>query len=282
MRRRDKFASVAVLLLCLAELIIIDSVMALEQTEASTFETWSAAQYYQGDSGEVTIRLVSNCSEQLKIYFIGIHFDWMEEEHYYTASFYIANLETNPAIIQRQGEFNFGPVDFDIPTNVSVGYHSYYILIDGQQERWKEAFWKSTSKPFMVNDGYPKIYREEYPQTAGKINICGDLKYQNPEAMSLFQQAKDEFNQAESLAIEEKWQKAVNSLRNSRRLAEEAEAKEQTYQPQPQQLGKQQEQRMSQQTQQYSITVVTARALYLGLIVCLLIYFKKHKFNKTS
>ena len=229
---------------CLIGLLIIANVNALSQSEASTSETWSAFNYYQGDSGTVTIRFVSSCPEELKLTYVGIHFDWMAENNYYRI-----NLEANPASIPSNGAHTFNAIGFSIPTDASVGYHSYLILIKGQQHGlwWYDISWTSDSKMFRVKDAYEKVYNEQQPQTYTKVRNGQMANYQSPDAISLIQQSTDEYNLALSLADQGKWLDAVNHLSSASSLADQAVAKEKVYQQQLEERRQQEEEKREEQ-----------------------------------
>jgi uncharacterized membrane protein len=92
------------------------------------------------------------------------------------------------------------------------------------------------------------------------------------EARSLVQQATDEFDLAESLANQGKWEEGVNHLRTASNLADEAYAKEQIYLQQQQQEQEQREQEqqddiLKQQVQFYNtITVIVVVLVIVAVI----------------
>jgi hypothetical protein len=215
----------SVSLICL---LGISSVYALNQNEASVSLSWSSNIYYQGDSGTVTIFFDSGCPEELKISWIGIHFDWMATDVYNT----LGDVPGDSVSIPSDGSYTFNPISFSIPSDASVGSHSYFVKINGKQHGlwWYDVSWSSPSSMLQVHDAYEKIYNQLYPQVSSKISDAQNANYNSPEAKSLFQQANEEFNLANSLANQGKWQDAVTHLQSASSLADQASAKEQTIQ----------------------------------------------------
>jgi hypothetical protein len=59
---------------------------------------------------------------------IGIHFDWMASD-----GFYGNDLSSSPVTIPSQGTHLFDAFSIQVPSNASVGAHSYYVGVDGVQ-----------------------------------------------------------------------------------------------------------------------------------------------------
>lgn len=64
---------------------------ALEQDEATVTLTWSNTTPYQGSSATVRVFFKSNYAEELTIYYLGLHFDWMDSD-----TFVGPDLSDNP------------------------------------------------------------------------------------------------------------------------------------------------------------------------------------------
>jgi hypothetical protein len=201
----------------------IGLVSALNPDEVSVSPSWSTEIHYQGDSTFVTLILTSNCPEQLTIYYIGIHFDWMASD-----SFYGRDLSDDPVVVPSYEVQVFDPMIIKIPANVSAGSHSYFIGIDGAQGPLSAAFsWDSPSLTLQIQDSNSKIFNELLPQVANNMSRAINATYQSAEAQSLLDQAKNEYSQAIMSASEEKWAEALSSLQNASNYLEQAEAAEQ-------------------------------------------------------
>ena len=87
-----------VLSLSIICILNIGLVSAVEQGEISVVPSWSDSTPYQGDTVTVTLRLTSTSSEQLKIYRVGLHFDWMPE-----GSFFTLDLTDDPVTVPATG-----------------------------------------------------------------------------------------------------------------------------------------------------------------------------------
>jgi len=99
-------------------------------------------------SEKVTLRITlqSNTDEQLQITNIGINFDWMPSD-----GFYGPTLSSNPVIIQSNGTYISAPFTIQIPSNASIGSHTYYVGVDGLEGTAETAFsWNSATSAIVV------------------------------------------------------------------------------------------------------------------------------------
>ena len=198
-------------------------VSALNQDEASVSMFWSSQTVYPADTVSIRITFKSNYAEQLRIYNIGLHFDWMPPE-----SFSGHDLSDNPVTIPSQGTYIFDPIVIQIPLNASAGSHSYFVGIEGTEGISASNFsWNSTSSTIQIHSFLEKIYRELLPEVESKLNEASSANYESSEAQSLLQQAQYEHDRAPSLATEERWNEALTSLYNATDLLEQANAVEQ-------------------------------------------------------
>ena len=92
----------------------------------------SAVVYLSNDAvhpnGNVAFRITftSNTDQQLQIQRIGVHFDWMGD-----GAFAGKDLSSNPQTVLGHGNYTSDPIFAQIPFNVSVGPHTYYVGVDG-------------------------------------------------------------------------------------------------------------------------------------------------------
>lgn len=101
-------------------------VSALNSSDASATVYWSSDTPHPAQSFGYRITFNSNTDQQLIIQHIGIHFDWMNED-----VFSGKNLSNDPQTIPGHGNYTSDPIMLQIPFNVSVGSHSYYVGVDG-------------------------------------------------------------------------------------------------------------------------------------------------------
>ncbi|KON33520.1 MAG: hypothetical protein AC479_04275 [miscellaneous Crenarchaeota group-6 archaeon AD8-1] len=55
-------------------------VLGIEPDEASITISWDSSQLNRGEVGIARITFISNFSQPIQIYYIGINFDWMESD----------------------------------------------------------------------------------------------------------------------------------------------------------------------------------------------------------
>lgn len=198
-------------------------VSALEEGDISISPSWSKATPYQGDSVAVTLRLTSTSSEQIRIYRVGLHFDWMPAD-----SFFTLDLTEDPVAVPGQGIHIFDSLVIQIPANVSVGSHSYYVAIDGTEAPYYDSFtWDSSFFTVQILESSSKVYDTMLTQLDKDINSAVNAFYQNEEAKNLLAQAQNERAEAVALANAGKWQEAISSLQQAFNHLEQAELAEQ-------------------------------------------------------
>jgi hypothetical protein len=219
--RRLMFTVTSISIICI---LCCGLVSALDSDEASVSLVWTSGIAYQGDSASFVITFKSNCSEELELTKIGLNFDWMDPNEFYTN-----DLSANPVSIASYGSYTFNVMTIIIPLNASVGSHSYVVGVEGTQESLSptDFYWESPSLMIQIHDANEKVYMTLMSQVASKLSEAINATYKNAEARSLLQQAQSEYNLAISLANEEKWTEAVLSLQNANSYAEQANAAEQ-------------------------------------------------------
>ena len=100
-------------------------VFALDQNEVRVTVAWSSETHYQGSSQTFSVFLINDSSEELTLYYFGLHSDWMDSDR-----FIGYDLSANPVIIPAYGSQLLPPVTLQIPEDAGVGPRSYFIVID--------------------------------------------------------------------------------------------------------------------------------------------------------
>jgi hypothetical protein len=198
-------------------------VSALEDENISITPSWSKATPSQGDSVTVTLRLTSTSSEQIRIYRVGLHFDWMAE-----GSFFTLDLTSDPVTVPSQGLQIFDSLAIQIPVDASIGSHSYYVAIDGAEAPYYESFsWDSSSFTVEILESGSKLYDAMLTQVDANISSAVNAGYQSSEAKSLLTQAQTERAEAVVLASSGDWDEAISKLQDAFSHLQQAEAAEQ-------------------------------------------------------
>ena len=186
----------------------VDFVFALEQDDFSVSPDWSTPLYYQGDIVSLKLILSSNTPETLTVYYIGIHFDWMEED-----SFHGRDLSSDPATIESSEVYVFDPMAITIPEDVSVGYHNYTLGIQVSEGTSSTIIsWDSRDRTMYIQDADAKVFKELLQNVTVKLGEATDATYQSSEAKSLVEQANSEYQQAFMLSYEDQWGEALTHL----------------------------------------------------------------------
>ena len=216
------------MLICSA-LIQISSVQGLYQDEISLSFNWSKSNYYQGDSGSVTITLRSTCGNELEFTWVGIHFAWMRENYYYRL-----DLSSNPKRIPSGGSITFTSITFYVDADTSIGWNDYHVLIHYKEHHWygwdtTDKTWTSSTMQMYIRDAYEKTYNELRPQVSSDLNNAEGAGYEGADAKSLISQASSEYDLALSLANQGKWEGAVTHLQTASNFLMQASAAEEDY-----------------------------------------------------
>jgi hypothetical protein len=183
-------------------------VSALNQDEASVTLFPPTLTGYPGDTISIRITFKSNYAEQLRIYDIGLQFDWMSSD-----SFSGHDLSDSPVTVPSQGTYIFDPIVVQIPLNASAGLHSYFVGIDGTEGLSASSFsWNSSSFTIQIHSFTEKIYNELLPSVENKLNGASSANYESAEAQSLLQQAQSAVSNATIAAGEQKWNLAIENL----------------------------------------------------------------------
>ena len=202
----------------------IGLVSALGQEEISVSPTWSKTTAIQGDSATVTLKLTSASSEQIRIYRVGFHFDWMP-----TDSFYTLDLSDDPVVVPSSGINIFEPMLIQIPANVSIGSHTYFIGVDGLDGSYESFSWNSPDFTLQILDYTSKIYDALLTNVNDNISRAVNAGYQSADAQSLLAQAQGERTAAMGFADAGNWAEATSTLQQAYNHLEQADEAEQLY-----------------------------------------------------
>jgi hypothetical protein len=198
-------------------------VSALGSDEASVSLLWLSPAVTNGDIVAVRMTLTSNSPDLLRIFRIGFHFDWMASNEYYTIDF-----SSNPMYIPSSASQVFDDLSIEIPFNVTVGDHSYFVAVEGTEGLLtQEIFsWESSAFTIKIQPIAAKIYSELKSEVETKVSNAYAANYKNSEAQSLLQQAQTQYDTAVGLAYQEEWINALISLENATSYLDQAKLAE--------------------------------------------------------
>jgi hypothetical protein len=234
---------------------------ALEQNEATVTLIWSNTAPYQGSVATVRVSFKSDYAEVLTVYYVGLHFDWMDSD-----TFVGPDLSDNPVIISGYGSYTFDPISVLIPENASVGTHSYFVGIDGLEGDSTGFSWDSPTQTLQIQTYEVEIYNTLRANVASNITEAANRTYQSSEAQSLFEQAESAYAQALSLANEENWGDAIAALQSAYTYLDQANMEEQNY-----------VEAESQQNQLLIIVGVVAVVAVVAVLTIILLFRRKKK-----
>ena len=231
-------------------------VFALDQDEVRVSVAWSSEIYSRGSSQTVTVLLISDSSEQLTINYFGLHVDWMDSDQ-----FIGSDLSDDPVIIPAYGNEYFSPITIQIPEDVSVGPHSYFLGIDGIQGVSTSFSWDSPTLTLVVQNSGIDIYSELVNKVGGNISEAVNANYQSSEAKSLLNQAQNVYDQALSLGNEEKWNEAISTLQDASTYLKQADNEEQKH--------------IETNTQQDTLLIIVGVAVVVTVLIITLVMIKR-------
>ena len=90
-----------------------------------------------GDQIIVNVTFDSKVAQQLEIYAIGIHADWMQAETLQGPNYY--SSDSGPVTVEANGLFSTRFVA-SVPVGTSFGAHTYYIGVDGADSSGTQQF----------------------------------------------------------------------------------------------------------------------------------------------
>jgi hypothetical protein len=232
---------------------------ALDQDEASVSLTWSNTALYQGRSVTVMVSFKSDSPEELTIYYVGLHFDWLDSD-----TFVGPDLSDNPVTISGYGGYTFGPIAILIPEDAAVGAHNYFVGIDGLEAESAGFSWDSPSQTIQIQDYETLVYNSLLTQVSDNITAADNRKYQSPEAQSLLEQAKSEYANALSFANTENWTEAVTALQKAYTYLEQSDAKEQDF--------------VATNSQQSDLLIIVViAAIVVAAIMAIIVMFRRRR-----
>lgn len=223
-RAMNRFHLVPVVVcFCVVCALFNGAVYALDQDELTVSVSWMSEALYPGDNVMVSIFLINNCADELTIYYVGIHVDWMSSNR-----FFGYDLSDDPASVSGYGSYAFSSITLSIPENATAGEHSYFVGMDGLQGDSTSFSWDSMTLTVMIQDS-EAVYNELVATVEGNITEAVNAEYRSSEAKSLLEDAETAYNQALALADEQSWEEAILLLQSASTYLEQAYAEEQNY-----------------------------------------------------
>ena len=241
-------------------------VLAITSNEASVNVFWEGEPYYQGDIVPARITFISNFSEPLEVYYVGINFDWMENDN-----FQGMDLSANPVTVPSFGTHSFELMVFQIPTTINIGLHDYFVGIDGSYGGSEGSLpigfsWDSPIFTLQISDSLEKTYLALNAQVDDKINQANALVYDSPVANDLLSQALQAKNASNIYALNNQFGDAITSLNRASGYVELIDDEEELFDQQ-------------QASQNQVILIVLIGAIATILIVIIFILLNKRKKN---
>lgn len=201
------------------------AVFGLESDEVRVSVAWSTETPYKGSTVTVSIFFISDSQQELTIYFYGLHFDWMESD-----KFAGHNISSEPITVAPNGSASLTPITVEIPENITIGPHTYYVGIDGEDE--SDTFsWDSNTMSLVVQASAQDVYYNLLSQVESGISDATEASYQSVDAQSLLDQAETAYSQAQNYASRQQFDEAISTLENASFYLDQAENEEQSYVP---------------------------------------------------
>ncbi len=217
------FTLIVVLMMIICALNF-DLVSALDSNEASVSLLWLSPAVTNGEIVGVRMTFTSNSPELLRIFRIGFHFDWMASNEYFTSDFSSA-----PVSIPSSGSQVFDDLSIEIPYNVTIGDHSYFVAVEGTEGLTQETFsWESPAFTLEIQPIAAKFYRQLEVEVETKLSAAYTASYRDSEALSLLQQAQTEYEAALQLGEQEQWAQAIIGLENATAYLDQAKIAEES------------------------------------------------------
>ena len=254
-----KFSRLLVVIscLCLISCMYGGVVFGLDSNDASVTVNFSNETPTPGSVVIVTVTLTNLGSNQLEVYYFGIHFDWMQSDQ-----FAGPDLSENPPIVPAGGTYSFSPVAIDIPSTVTVGNHSYFVGMDGYESN--DVFsWDSPTEVIVIQDSWKGIYDDLVDEIAANITMAENANYKSPTAQSFVQQAQNAYSTALDYAEDQNYESAISSLQSAEIYLEQAQAEEEAYVP--------------AETEQDSTLIIVGVAVAAVVIIAVLLVLLRRK-----
>ena len=262
-----KLSHIFLIFLASVGLILNSSlVLAITSNEASVNVFWEGEQYYQGDIVPARITFISNFSQPLEIYYVGINFDWMENDN-----FQGMDLSANPVTVPSFGTHSFELMVFQIPTTINIGLHDYFVGIDGSYGGSEGSLpvgfsWDSPIFTLQISGSLEKTYLALNAQVDDKINQANALVYDSPVAKDLLSQALQAKNASNIYALNNQFGDAITSLNRASGYVELIDDEEELFDQQ-------------QANQNQVILIVLIGVISVVVIVIIFIMLNKRKKN---
>jgi len=129
-------------------MISISSVSSIGSNEATTDVFWSNSRPGPGETVTVRINFQSNSQNQIQIYAIGIHGDWMQNQP--NPVFAGPNYSSRPVTVLSSGSHFTEPITIQIPADISLGTHNYYVGVDGIDSTDTAFSWNSPTATITI------------------------------------------------------------------------------------------------------------------------------------
>jgi hypothetical protein len=144
--------------------ICMGVVSALNANEASVLTFPSSTTVQPGGTMSVRIIFNNNSTDTLQLTRVGLRFDWMSEGQFY--GFDLSSSQANITVPAGNSYPFEQAITIQIPTNVTLGSHTYYVGVDGTQGADNTAFsWDSPTTAIDVV-GYGGTVTTTTPSTS--------------------------------------------------------------------------------------------------------------------
>ncbi len=228
-----KFSRLIVILVCFCFFCTLCSgvVFGFDTNDGAVTVTFSDETPAQGDVVLITVLFTNLGTGDLEVHYFGLNFDWME-----STQFVGPDLSSNPVTVSAGGTYTFSPVTMQVPSNVSVGSHSYFVGIDGYEGQTDVFSWDSIPEVIVIQDFWQETYTELLDGTAQNLTMAENATYKSPDSQSFLEQAQNSYSTALDHASQQNWEEAISALRSVTLYLEQAETEEENYiEPEPEQ-----------------------------------------------
>lgn len=203
-------------------------VFGFDTNDGAVTVTFSDETPAQGTVILINVLFTNLGTEDLEVQYFGINFDWME-----STRFAGLDLSENPIIISAGETHTFSPVTVEIPSDVSVGSHSYFVGLNGFEGQ-TEVEWDSIPEVIVIQDLWQDTYADLLDEVAQNMTIAENLTYNSPQAQSFLEQAQNSYSAASDYATQQNWEEAISALQSASVYLGQAETEEENYiEPEP-------------------------------------------------
>lgn len=251
--------------------------------------------FSQGANGLVEVWVENNGTEAVDVTLVSASFNW--------SGLNVFNLTfSSPVHINSGDELLVGEVNFSVPLDAAVGFHSYYLYVeftsqsnphtwqtedkliwvaDYYEEPCDQALSTAASKLVAardaVNNAQSAIQSTETPQSQEDAALLAQAQSKLEEAQTYLDHAEDAFDNATAHYISQEFQTAYTILQECANIADSAsasatEASNLAAQIQQSQQQQQQQQEQMQQIMLYGILIAVIAA---AIIILLLVILKR-------